>query len=243
MSDSTEPAGPNTDWRKTTPMITVDFKQTTDLLAMFGGEPTTITLMTGPGHSGSGLYAVYDADPDGVMYLGQTDEEAVPEDAGTESIVQRVCQRVAELPNRDSPPDWPAAMLVTHEELASIVRQAICAPGNCDALPLSQAARDVLAERVRQINAEGYDPQHDDAHVNDEIAAMGSLFLMPEGVRDWDTTSTGYGHTLGEAMLPADWEAPRFGDRRDQLVKGTALGLAEIERLDRYNAVNRTNAR
>lgn len=99
---------------------------------------------------------------------------------------------------------------------------------------LTPAARDVLAERQRQITQEGYDPQHDDDHVNDEIAAMAALFLMPEGARDWDATSTSYGDTLGEAMLPCDWGMPNFGDdRRRQLVKGTAMGLAEIERIDR----------
>ncbi|KGH04435.1 hypothetical protein P608_24545 [Comamonas thiooxydans] len=99
---------------------------------------------------------------------------------------------------------------------------------------LTQAARDVLAERARQISIEDYDPEHDDSHVNDEIAAMAALFLMPEGARDWDATSTSYGDTLAEALLPSDWEMPNFGDdRRRQLVKGTAIGLAEIERFDR----------
>ncbi|GKS96917.1 hypothetical protein [Acidovorax sp. SUPP2825] len=98
---------------------------------------------------------------------------------------------------------------------------------------LTQAECDVLAERSRQINEEGYDPAHDDEYVNDEIAAMAALYVMPEGARDWDTTSTGYGDTLGAAMMPADWDAPRFGHRRQQLVKGAAMALAEIERLDR----------
>ncbi|MGB6096405.1 MAG: hypothetical protein WBF95_08920 [Comamonas thiooxydans] len=99
---------------------------------------------------------------------------------------------------------------------------------------LTPAARDVLAERQRQITQEGNDPQHDDDHVNDEIAAMAALFIMPEGARDWDAASTSYGDTLAEALLPSDWEIPNFGDdRRRQLVKGTAMGLAEIERIDR----------
>jgi hypothetical protein len=59
--------------------ITVDFKQATELLEMFGGEPCEIALMNGPGHSGEGLYAVYTADPEGSVYLGETDEEAAPE--------------------------------------------------------------------------------------------------------------------------------------------------------------------
>lgn len=59
--------------------ITIDFRQASELLEMFGGEPTEITLMTGDGHSGHGLYAVYNADPEGAVYLGETDEEAEPE--------------------------------------------------------------------------------------------------------------------------------------------------------------------
>ncbi|MCU4119356.1 hypothetical protein [Variovorax sp. N23] len=58
--------------------ITIDFKQATELLEMFGGEPTEITLMAGEGHSGEGLYAVYNADPEGAVYLGKTDEDAAP---------------------------------------------------------------------------------------------------------------------------------------------------------------------
>lgn len=38
-------------------------------------------------------------------------------------IVNNICRRVAELPGRDSPADWPAAMLVTGPELALIVRE------------------------------------------------------------------------------------------------------------------------
>lgn len=98
---------------------------------------------------------------------------------------------------------------------------------------LTQAARDVLAERQRQISAEGYDADHDDAHVNDEIAAMAALFVMPPGAREWDASSTSYGDTLAEAILPQDWEMPALGDRRRELVRGAAMALAELERIDR----------
>jgi hypothetical protein len=59
--------------------VSIDFRQATELLEMFGGEPTEITLMAGDGHSGPGLYAVYNADPEGSIHLGETDEEAVPD--------------------------------------------------------------------------------------------------------------------------------------------------------------------
>ena len=96
----------------------------------------------------------------------------------------------------------------------------------------SAAALDVLAERRRQIEKEGYDPTHDDAHVNDEIAALACFYAMPPAAREWCAESTGYGDTLGEAILPDGWVAS-WSERRRELVKAGALILAEIERLDR----------
>lgn len=61
------------------PTIYIDFKQATELLAMFGGESAEIALVNGGGHSGDGLYAYYTADPDGAEFLGQTEEDAAPQ--------------------------------------------------------------------------------------------------------------------------------------------------------------------
>lgn len=94
------------------------------------------------------------------------------------------------------------------------------------------AILDVLVERVRQVEVEGWTPEHDDTHDQGELAAMAAFYAMPEGCRDWDTTSTGYGDTLGEAILPDGWKS-KTGDRRRELVKAGALIIAEIERLDR----------
>jgi len=99
----------------------------------------------------------------------------------------------------------------------------------------TQAARDVLAERQRQISEQDWTPEHDDEHVNDEIAAMACFYLMPDAARAWNASSTSYGATLGEAILPDGWYG-KTGDRRRELVKGVALGLAEIERIDRATA-------
>lgn len=99
---------------------------------------------------------------------------------------------------------------------------------------LTQAARDVLAERQRQITAEGNAPAHDDEHVNDEIAAMACYYVMPPGAREWSGPD-GYGATLGDAIRPEGWDA-KDCDRRRELVKGAALALAELERLDRADA-------
>lgn len=98
--------------------------------------------------------------------------------------------------------------------------------------PAWRPAYDVMAERQRQISVEGWTPEHDDGHVNDEIAAMACFYAMPPGAREWPATETGYGSTLGEAIVPNNWVAKQ-GDRRLELVKAGALILAEIERLDR----------
>ena len=99
-------------------------------------------------------------------------------------------------------------------------------------MALSDAARDVLTERRRQITTKGWDHDHDDAQRNDEIAAFAAVYAMPEGARDWPAKETGFGRTFGEALIPFCWE-PKFGDRRRDLVKAAALLVAEIERIDR----------
>ncbi|WP_199770999.1 hypothetical protein [Achromobacter sp. AONIH1] len=92
------------------------------------------------------------------------------------------------------------------------------------------AARDVLAERQRQISAEGWAPDHDDAHTLGEIAgAAGCYAIHASEIQN------------GALRYPAnpyafwpwdrDWWKPTT-PRRD-LVKAGALILAEIERLDR----------
>lgn len=103
------------------------------------------------------------------------------------------------------------------------------------AAPTPQAWLDVQAERRRQIETKGWIPEHDDEHVCDEIAGLACFYAMPPGARDWNASSTGYGDTLGRAMLPDGWLA-KTGDRRCELVKAGALILAEIERLDRAAA-------
>ena len=61
------------------PAVSIDYKQATELLAMFGGEPGEVTLLTGGGHSGRGLYAHYTEYPEeGAEFLGETDGEATP---------------------------------------------------------------------------------------------------------------------------------------------------------------------
>lgn len=60
--------------------ITLDLKQATELLDLFGGEPCEITLAYGEGHSGKGIYATYTDQPtEGSYFLGNSNPEAEPE--------------------------------------------------------------------------------------------------------------------------------------------------------------------
>ena len=62
------------------PTVFIDFKQATDLIAMFGGEPNEITLQVSDGHSGRGMYASYtDMPEEGAIFLGNSDQEAMPD--------------------------------------------------------------------------------------------------------------------------------------------------------------------
>lgn len=99
------------------------------------------------------------------------------------------------------------------------------------------AVHRVLTERIRQIQEHGYDSDHDDDHACDEIAALATYYAMPPSARSWDATSTGYGDTLGEAILPEGWKAKQWdgeeAGRIRELEKAGALIIAELERLHR----------
>lgn len=93
--------------------------------------------------------------------------------------------------------------------------------GGCPAL--TDAASDVLAERRRQVAAEGWTPEHDDAHSNGEMARAAACYASPL-TTPHDTLPYGW------PWSSAWWKPSSY---RRNLVKAAALLLAEIERLDR----------
>lgn len=94
---------------------------------------------------------------------------------------------------------------------------------------------EIAAERKRQIEAEGWHPEHDDAHKNGEMGGAAACYIM-RGLR---ITATGL-HDRVELMVrdlwpwARDWWKPK--NRRHDLIRAGALIVAEIERLDRAAA-------
>jgi hypothetical protein len=106
------------------------------------------------------------------------------------------------------------------------------------------AARDVLAERQRQISAEGWTPEHDDQHAGGEMAMAAACYAAHSSA--WQainyTMKPGVPGVLSRLlsaqefvsrMWPWDREWRKPKDERRNLVRAGALILAEIERLDR----------
>lgn len=94
---------------------------------------------------------------------------------------------------------------------------------------------EITAERVRQINAEGWTAEHDDAHDKGEMAAAAACYAAPFRVFR-AIEKVGRGYEVFTAYVDAwpwhdQWWKPK--DRRRDLVRAAALIVAEIERLDR----------
>lgn len=93
---------------------------------------------------------------------------------------------------------------------------------------LSQAARDVLAERARQVNAEGFSHARDDQYVGGQLAgAAASYLILAAGGREDEA----------RAFWPWRQEWLKPSSQRRYLEKACALGLAEMERMDRSAAL------
>lgn len=100
------------------------------------------------------------------------------------------------------------------------------------ALAASAAAHDVLAERKRQQEVEGWTPEHDDGHKKGELADAAAAYALG-ALRLPASSATGNCREIGFRIWPwlDDWWKPTT--RRRDLVKAAALIIAEIERLDR----------
>ena len=113
--------------------------------------------------------------------------------------------------------------------LAQRITELSTAPQQADARDaLTPAARDVLAERARQVSVEGWTPERDDQYTDCQLAAAAASYAVcgkdPKALKLMGVTAwpwRGY------------WWKPET--YRRNLEKAGALILAEIERIDRHD--------
>jgi hypothetical protein len=98
---------------------------------------------------------------------------------------------------------------------------------SADDLNMAKAHADVLAERKRQVEKEGWSPDHDDDHREGQMATAGGLYAQYAFCsRDL---------MILEPPMPWPWHSSWWKPTtpRRNLIKAAALILAEIERIDR----------
>jgi len=117
-----------------------------------------------------------------------------------------------------TPAGWEASEARTRELLRLKIRYVF--------VPENPAARDVLAERQRQVSAEGWTPEHDDTHTDCSMPLAAACYALD---------AAGYS-VQRHQFWPWDLTWWKPGQPRRNLVKAAALILAEIERIDRAAA-------
>jgi hypothetical protein len=146
-----------------------------------------------------------------------------------------ICSRLAEQYSAD--PVLFAALTDAAAIIRDLLRACLNAIGATPRTPpagdgaLTDGVALIAAERRRQIEVEGWTPKHDDEHASDELALAAVCYAMPESGR------------LARYTMPpwwpwdASWWKPSPTDRVRELVKAGALIAAEIERLQRADAI------
>lgn len=107
---------------------------------------------------------------------------------------------------------------------------------------MTKALEDVSAERLRQVETEGWTPEHDDGHKRGELTSASMAYLTNALVY---VQVAAMGVMSPDALLEKSRTAPptkqwpwdvrwwKPTTPRRNLVKAAALIIAEIERLDR----------
>lgn len=121
------------------------------------------------------------------------------------------------------------------EELCCITADGAChwiEADLCSACAGVAIAHEILEERFRQVDAEGYTLAHDDAHRQGQLAmaaaALAAFATYSEERRDGHRTLA-----WRSPLWPADLAEWKPKDRRSDLIRAAALIVAELERLDR----------
>ena len=94
------------------------------------------------------------------------------------------------------------------------------------------AVADVVSERKRQIEREGWTDEHDDSHDAGEMAAAGAAYAI-NAADQLHPMSQGDGGNEQPVCWPWAPEWWKTKTPRRDLVRAAALLIAEIERIDR----------
>lgn len=145
---------------------------------------------------------------------------------------ERTAQRFGELWERCQGKGWPEA----EDKEFTRIRDVLLPAYKCQILAavaaaqaggqladLTDATRDVLAERQRQITREGYTLQDDvDRHDSNTLAQAAAFYAMAE-----------VGHEQGRVRWPWDEDGCKVKDRYRNFIRASALliAAADVERL------------
>ena len=124
----------------------------------------------------------------------------------------------------DSWMDGYNAALRMREQCVRAIEAAGQVSGPVVSQQLTNAASDVLAERQRQITAEGWALGHDDEHVEGQMADAAGCYAH---------AAAGWNNYSARDRWPWSLKWWKPSTPRRNLIKAGALILAEIERLDR----------
>lgn len=83
----------------------------------------------------------------------------------------------------------------------------------------------IAAERRRQVEAEGWTQEYDDAHSEGELAAAAGCYAL--------SAVNGLAESEAKRFWPWEWRWWKPADKKRALVKAGALIVAELERLIR----------
>jgi hypothetical protein len=103
----------------------------------------------------------------------------------------------------------------------------------------------IVAERHRQITAEGWTFEHDDFYQDDELARAAACYVLPEKARPYDRRRGFQLPSWWPETWRSEWWKPTPKDRVRELVKAGALIAAEIDRTQRASLAQarRTDSR
>ena len=104
---------------------------------------------------------------------------------------------------------------------------------------MRQSGADLIAaERRRQVEQEGWTPEHDAEHADEGLALAACCYAVPPQIRKYRNMVEQIEGGVGVSAVPTLWPwAPGYwkptpDDRVRELVKAGALIAAEIDRLN-----------